>query len=721
MSDLSILTTDGTNFKPSDREVKFICTNESIDSFLYGGKDSSINIITGQKGSGKSILISYKSYLDRKLDKDNKFFIPEKGTEKIGFSDELSASELEKHVKYQQWEKIFNVSLYYFILSRLYDQLIDYEIITEEKYKKIQFHDIFNPLELDPTKIKYGSILYKCINNRAIIYSKNSTFIDTVKHILSIYISKREVSVYLDNLDQALFSSLINENPNHLSNSGLNKQQIDLENFLNSDSSFLAADRTVLCWLNCHIGFFLSLYNINSLDRRLNIYTTFRLEAYQYFNYLRIKNSPQLRSIVMKIEYSENDFEMIYQNLLKAANIDESALKLASIDHLPHLYVKNKIRNSESLWNFIKRHTFLNPREITFQVNVLKDLIYVHYKSTKSKEELQNAFKEAISEKALSKIFGDLQAETLPFFPENELMQFYARNGKNYIKDTHLLSTDKNLLTILYRLGLVGVVEYKRGSYYQKFLNKNIYFANEELSLPKTNYYLFHPTLDHILLTNHANSQFYYPNCIIGNGLAFEFLRDKNFYMPKSLKEGAEKQFDLFYSLENVYEKYLAIETSIYNTWAPKIWDHFYYNNKKGWIKDLKQVVNGSKSFHNLRKTNSPDNIKSLFRNYKLRIVLNISGILDLISDHRVLVDEVFFNGKFPSTTYFLNVRGTGNKQLRYMEFLSEFELKIVEKVINGDMFSEELKSTLRKNKNLKNEFESRVAKIRNRLQSYKD
>ena len=71
MSDFSILLPDGANFKPNKKQIRFIQTNSKIQSFLESGQDSSISLIVGQKGSGKSIIIGYKSYKDRTEDTEN--------------------------------------------------------------------------------------------------------------------------------------------------------------------------------------------------------------------------------------------------------------------------------------------------------------------------------------------------------------------------------------------------------------------------------------------------------------------------------------------------------------------------------------------------------------------------------------------------------------------------------------------------------------------------
>lgn len=490
MSDFSILLPDGANFKPNKKQIRFIQTNSKIQSFLESGQDSSISLIVGQKGSGKSIIIGYKSYKDRTEDTENKKFIPEEGVERIDFNGLLSSNELSRHVKFQNWEQIHKVSIYYFILCKLEGQLAESDLLKKEyDFENIfkNYHDIFNPNRFDFNQMSLGGILFKCITNRNFVYDTHDDFISNATLLIKSYISKREVRLYIDNIDQALHSALFKESSNKSKDFeeilNVEKEEkpdfvdgkiVDLEEFI-ANNSFDASDKSVKSWFGSHVGFLLAIYSINLLSRKLNIYATFRLEAYEYFEFLELRNNPQYRSIKVKINYTEHDFKEIYDKLIHAAEIDKTEIERLSLDILPHNYVENVLYNKESLWSFVKRHTFLNPREITFQIMILKEILEDYKGREISKEIIHHIFTNRISKDGFKLIIRDLYAETLPFFPRMELIDFYYKNKKNYIKKANITSENRSLILILYRLGLVGTLSTKGNIIKQKFLNKNVF------------------------------------------------------------------------------------------------------------------------------------------------------------------------------------------------------------------------------------------------------
>lgn len=733
MSDNSILLVDGATFRPNKQQVKFIQTNASINSFIESGLESSKALIVGQKGSGKSVIIRYKKYIDKTEDTENKFFIPSDGIEKIDFNDQLSAAELTKNVKYEHWEKIFKVSIYYFILCKLSDNIIEDGIIDRKVFYDIELHNLLNPYRIEFTEMSLGTILYECVSNRSIVYENNAEFIGLAQLIVKAYIKRREVRVYLDNLDQALHTALNREestrsnvfsNVLNLENTetdvSAGNDRVKLDNFIASES-FDLSDKSVAAWFTCHIGFLLAIYNVNSLSRRISVYSTFRLEAYEYFEFINIRNKPQYRNIVSTIEYTDHDFKNIYLNLLSAAGIKKSSLENMTLDQLPHLYVQSELQKKEPLWNFVRRHTFLNPREITFQINVLKDIIRDYDKVTIENHELQNIFKNKISEKAFALIIKDLCAETLPFFPTRELFDFYTKHKKNFITKRELNDANRSLVLILYRLGLVGVLNWKGKKVKQKFLAKNVYYTNESRKLPESEYYLFHPTLDHILVEKYPKDNFYYPWCIIGNGLEFELLREVDYYMPKIRNNSFKDQFAQFHNLHNSFDRYKEIENSILKTWAPKIWSYrFDPDLKNKWCQFLSDEVNNEEGFHSTRKVNTIRNLNLLARNYKLRVVISLSSLVGLITDHKDFMDQVFEKNKFPAITYFGNVKGHGDKLSRYLGFMSEFEINILIKVIESPIISEKLERRFMVNTRMKYDYQELIVKIKSKLSRFK-
>jgi len=716
MDHYSLLNSDGTNFKPSEGVVNYIVSNKNIDTFLRSDRDSSKSLIIGQKGSGKSILIALKSYNDRTRDRDknlNKFFIPEEGTEKIQLDDQLSSRDISKNVKYTDWNKIFNVTIYYYLLSKLKNQLIIYNVLSEKNFDKLDFHDLFNPLRLDSTKLSFGSILYGCIKNRGIIYRDCGSFIASARQIIRIYLTYRDVSVYLDNIDQTLFQALGKDE------TGENSMysDIDLNEFVLSNTAYEYSDNVVKAWLNCHIGYYLTIYEINEIDNRLNVFSTYRLEAYEYMSrHSNIKNKPQLRDIACLIEYSESDYKKIYQKLLDFAKITDNKLANVGLSELPHEWVKKSHRNIESLWSFIKRHTFGNPREITLQIKVLQDAIANAEGTAVSGQNIVREFKKAVSEKVLRNIVQDLYAETLPFFPIKQIRNFYKKNRANWINSDDIENdNDRALILILYRLGLVGVIKRERESYVQIFLKKNVYFTNEDTQLRESKYYLFHPTLDHLLLMDNDNDDFYYPYGIIGNGKKFYFLREKDYYLPQKMAENASNHFEVFYLSNASFERCRKISELVLSYWNPMIIDYTQTNRKRAWIQVLGQEIRTTQR-PGLRKKVTEANIGALNKNYELRIIIALSALAGLIESHEILKAE-FPQNTFREITFFSDIRGEGCRLERYMECLSDFELDIINQCI--EKFSHKIQNESR-NDSSKQRIKDKIDEMNAILSNYK-
>lgn len=719
MSNFSLLHLDGTKFKPSDKEINYIVTNKEIEKFLESDENSSIAVIVGQKGSGKSIFISLKSYLDKEGKKaSNIIFIPnDEAIEKIQLDDQLSASALAKNVRYTDWERIFKISIYYFILAKLKNVILLHTTIKESQYQKIPFHDLFNPLDLDPTNLSFGTILNKAIRRRTdILYKNQSDFIGLAKQIIVEVLKYKHVSIYFDNLDQTLFSALKRENYS-------TDLYEDLDYLLSTSFGSIDSDNMIKTWFNGHVGYFLAIHSINEFNKELNIYTTFRLEAYEYLCHLPLKNKPQFRSIAVQIKYSDKNYENIFNQLLQAAEIQKKEIEKVGLNNLIHTGVSNTIYKKESLWSFIKRHTFGNPREITSQIQVLQKEM-VNFSNTPPYDLNIRRFKLAIASDATKEIIRDLKAETLPHFPTNELQKFCIKNKQNWIRKEDL-KENRNLVTILYRLGLIGVIQRRGNDYTQIFLDKNVYFTNKEESLPSSPYYLLHPTLDHILQKAYPEGTYYYPHCIIGNGNPFYLLRDISYYIPKNIDKGSKAyhQFSAFY--HKTEYKYSGIIKGIIEEWSPRIWEYIFLQERKKFIDYLFSKVNDqNKTFHSVRKKNNKKNLLDLQRNYKLRIIIAFAVLAKLIINHKEIINIVKFRAPndINEITYFNKIRKgiqKGSSMETYLQYLSDFENGLIKECLDKPVFSEELKKRI-STQNLKmKDINKKIEKMKHNLSRY--
>jgi len=250
-------------------------------------------------------------------------------------------------------------------------------------------------------------------------------------------------------------------------------------------------------------------------------------------------------------------------------------------------------------------------------------------------------------------------------------------------------------------------------------LDKNVYYSNQEVSLPESKFYLLHPTLDHLLISEFENEDFYYPNCIIGNKKDFLFLMEMEYYVPKEINETAREHFESFYAKADQFGRYSSIQTASLNKFFIDIWDFVFDVNKGDVLSYVGDYINGGKKFHGLRKKNTDDNINALARNYKLRLIICFAALTRMIKSHESLIGK-FHSQKFPLVTYFTDIRKKGDKAERYMKQLSDFEINIIEVALENPKFSSELISKVRKDFRLKREVDGKLIKIYNRLQRYK-
>lgn len=198
-------------------------------------------------------------------------------------------------------------------------------------------------------------------------------------------------------------------------------------------------------------------------------------------------------------------------------------------------------------------------------------------------------------------------------------------------------------------------------------------------------------------------------------------IKSDDYYLPKLKNQIFKNQFKAFYNLKNSFDKYQAINESIINIWGPKIWDYtFDVNYKNKWFDLLSEEINNGEGFHGTKKSNLPKNLNCLVRNYKLRVVICLSSLSGLIPDNREFIESVFNKYQFPNITYFGNIRGFGNKFSQYLSLMSDFEIDMINKVVENPILSDKLILKLTTNTKLKDEFNSLLLKMSNQLSSYK-
>lgn len=701
----TLLSLDANSFIVNDSTYESICIPDSTKEFME--KANTYRVLVGQKGTGKSLLLLAKKYNDSLRSKSdstvlqNKVLLPsDKNIERIQLNGEVPYTELATYTV-DSWTKIFDLAISYFIIYQNVDRIFEKELIAQEKFKSLAIHQHINPDGLKEDSIEFGSILDSCIlNSKDLVFDNIREHKNPARIIINGLSKHFSISLYLDNLDQALYKVITKHSNVKKVDYIVNRFNVNLPiGDLLSDTKSDAPE--LQFWIKSQLGFLFSLHNLNELSpHKLKVYATLRYEAYYALEFVEQKSKAQIRSICKEIEYSIKDLTEIYNKLLSSAEIPSYWFHDMELSELKHTRVTNLDHNSETMIQHIFRHSFGNPRELTYQVIGLKNM-YKRDDLIKGDKGNVDTMKEYLSKHSFKPIFDDLENETLPGFPTTDLNDFLDKVKRNYLGQDEINGKDWVLLEVLYRLGLLGVVEKKGKRLVQKFMKKNIYFQNIKQKLPTDSpFYLLHPTVDHILLEKFAMSPFYYPNCIIGHGLPFAMLEKIDYYIPNnllerkinnSLSDRDGKKYDLFekyYMLDSSFRNYMKIRDSFAAKWFPRlIKAKFDRREREELFAELKYQLGYGK---NPANDNNPDPLlvagnkknitEHLRRNYKLRMILSVLISLNLIEDKNTLLD--LFDGKAEralNITFFRDPWRSGklDKEV-FKSFLSDFEINIV-------------------------------------------
>lgn len=695
MATNSLLELDGSKFRAEKSTIKLVNVPKSIDDFL--SKTNTSMVLVGQKGTGKSILLSLKKYNDIERIEETKTFIFPKssGVEEINFDGEFGVRPLSLF-GIEDWEKIFTISIQYYLFCQLRDPILDNKHLKIIAFDNLEIHKYLNPESLDVTLLQFGNVLDSAIKNK-ICYKDLRGFVSLARTILIggiIEKDKNNIFFFLDGLDQAIYKAIHRSEKSELTEDSELKVFFDFENSFDDENLENNTQETnkVGLWIKAQLGFLKALHFLNELNRNnFKIFGSIRYEAYIMMNHYNLRNLPQLKSTCKIITYSNDELIEIFEKLLFAAEIKIADLKKFGITELIHNKVKNNTYNRETVQEHVLRHTLRNPREITYQILAIKNLFNTNMLIVGDPVRNTLSLKEHLSS-TIKEIKKDLETETLPAFPSKSLEKLLREFKKNYIPKGKVIDEHREIITVLYRLGLIGVLKKIDGenSYKQYFLEKNIYFDNANIILPDSPFYLLHPVLDPLLFDNYGHDKFYYPHCIIGHGLPFIFVKGVEHYLPVNfLKpelsgdlQKAKKIFTTFWHDESALEKYTKILDSFYSEWACKILSFYLLNDE-----DFTAIKN--KFFHKLGGSNfltiditAKISNDVLRRNYKLRMIVALALACKLFD--KKMIEELYTQHyKFKEKSFFSNIRNQNLVLDKVLGFLSKFELDCLHEVLN--------------------------------------
>lgn len=275
-----------------------------------------------------------------------------------------------------------------------------------------------------------------------------------------------------------------------------------------------------------------AIYHINRHNSHIKVYATIRSEAFNAqdgdmrFNY---------KNYCTELKYTKAEIKKIYElniGLMKKEHyIDKDAKehseRFVGFNLMPHPFAKDKNgkKRTESTFDFLYRHTLGRPREIVYMGrHIFENIVCsTDYRTSSKKNRIEKLRWEvnSVSNSLLQNYFKEI----IPRFNKEELIDFLNIVQCNVIPSIFLSKELEKKMKHFYSIGILGFIKKKNhhsneNTFIQEFLPVAQYSYNEHIDLPKSKYYLTHPTLDD-QLKKLFDLSFYNRNNIIGNGYDF--------------------------------------------------------------------------------------------------------------------------------------------------------------------------------------------------------
>lgn len=525
--------------------------NAIIDNYLQLGDHDKQFVLIGPKGIGKTLFIQLKSYNYREtlLKEGFKVYPTNTLTENLLIPNELlGKDDLLKFSSYDFWEKIWLFTI----------------CVIACQTKEIGLPDEIADL-IDNSK-SCSAIITIILQNRKTLSNYFRSIPDLLKLVETI---NSGIALFIDDIDQA-FRDFLTE-----------YHYTDEEGKINP---------AVKVWTNSQNGLMAAIYHINRHNSHIKVFATMRSEAFNAqegdmkFNY---------KNYCTELKYTKTEIKKIYElniNLMREEHyIDKDAKeyseRFVGFNLMPHPFAKDKKgkKRAESTFDFLYRHTLGRPREIVYMGrHIFENIVCsLDYRTSNNKDRIEKLRWEvnSVSNSLLQNYFKEI----IPRFNKEELIDFLNIVQCNVIPSIFLSKELEIKMKHFYSIGILGFIKKKNhhsseNAFVQNFLPVAQYSYNEHIDLPKSKYYLTHPTLDD-QLKKLFDLSFYNRTNIIGDGYDFideEFITRK-YYVALSFA-GENRQY-----VEQVATQLKSMGISV-----------FYDNHHKTslWGKDLYQHLN---------------------------------------------------------------------------------------------------------------------------------
>ncbi len=511
--------------------------NKPIKEFLDNDDQF---FLVGAKGLGKTLFLRYKSYRYReKYGEAIKFNSSHTElTENLNLHpDTFTKEELLKFRDKSLWQLIWELALWVTVF-RIFN------IPINPRLEKL----------VDGAK-QLSTILTRLLNHRRKIEQYRDFVIGFQERKGEI---QSGMAIFIDDMDQTLHNFLLAP---HASD----------EYYTGKESPSVAV------WVNAQMGLIGAIYNMNRQNAHIKIYATIRREAFEALDSEMKINYKQHTSI---LHYDKDEIREIFEKniqLIEPAELfDRHASTLIGrflgFDRLPHRFAVDMqgAGRTESIFDFIYRHTYGRPREIVLIGKQIHDLVSspIYRKATQD-ERIEKV--RVLVNRESHELLRQYRQEIIPYLNESKLNYFLDRVRSNVITKDDLQRLEMETVKDYYNLGLIGYVRPMdhRGLMKQVFNPPATYNYRTKQPLAETDYLVIHSTMDTLLLEKHTYGNFYNKYNIIGDGYEFypkvdSHIQPMDYYLPQDLSgnrlKSANESAGHSFPLEQIYKSYFRFD-----------------------------------------------------------------------------------------------------------------------------------------------------------------
>lgn len=544
---------DASEINPSEIPTDYIFKNQTIKDYLDPSSHERKLFLIGSKGCGKTLLLRFKAYhYLKKMNTDSSNGLIISGSdelvESLSFQTRtLSAKDIMALVDITLWQKIWQFSIALLALRKL-----DIELIPPLRH-------------LDETFFKYyslGSIVSKLINNQDDYLRKPRFENDMMELAGMLSLVKNQFVMFVDRLDQALDQFLSSSEYKYLDN--IDGQSIPFK-----------------VWQAAQYGLLHTSYDLTTgSNPHIKIFATARKEALD----VKSQVSANVRNYCTFLDYTPEELRQIFENnvrhtakkhLFSDPNTTDAFEAFFGFKNMKHPVAKDEYeeQRTEHVFHFLRRHTFERPREIIQMGRLVFDnLLTKDEYANRSAEEKKQAVRRVVNDASYKIVFRHYSNEIVPEFRDEYIREMAEVFGRNLVTLELFQKVNRDHANYLYRAGLIGHV--KKGK--QHFLPASMHIHDTHVRIPRSDYYVLHPSLDPIFMENHSGLGFYSDFCIVGNNYDFHPPVVVQ-YSKKGLKSllptelpglGSKTEFwpraNIMVDAHSLYKEYFQIDVSTF-------------------------------------------------------------------------------------------------------------------------------------------------------------